>query len=140
MFNPAVLARATYVAQCNLFTYYKERCVPRRGGASVPSNQYLLSPSPQCALALHRVKVSVWFYFKVIWATTVARAGVCVMSNPKRARLTKRDILDEFDNPLSSDEEDCIAVDSDDGEVDHVEEEIHLPDEEDAEMAPTAPS
>ncbi|KAG8323984.1 hypothetical protein J6590_103267 [Homalodisca vitripennis] len=62
------------------------------------------------------------------------------MSNPERARLTKRDILDEFDNPLSSDEEDCVAVDMDDGEVDHVEEEIHLPDEEDAEMAPTAPS
>ncbi|KAG8321986.1 hypothetical protein J6590_032715 [Homalodisca vitripennis] len=62
------------------------------------------------------------------------------MSNPKCARLTKRDILDEFDNPLSSDEEDCVAVDSDDGEVDHVEEEIHLPHEEDAEMAPTSPS
>ncbi|KAG8304171.1 hypothetical protein J6590_100660 [Homalodisca vitripennis] len=62
------------------------------------------------------------------------------MSNPKRARLTKRDILDEFDNPLSSDEENCVAVDSDDREVDHVEEEIHLPDEEDAEMAPTSPS
>ncbi|KAG8287875.1 hypothetical protein J6590_027214, partial [Homalodisca vitripennis] len=39
-----------------------------------------------------------------------------------------------------SDEEDCVAVDSDDGEVDHVEEEIYLPNEEDAEMAPTSPS
>ncbi|KAG8305632.1 hypothetical protein J6590_065552 [Homalodisca vitripennis] len=91
----------------------------------------IAAQSSQYALALHRVKVSVWFYFKVIWATTVARAIVCVMSNPKCARLTKRDILDEFDNPLSSDEEDCVAVDSDDGEVDHVEEEIRLPHEED---------
>ncbi|KAG8246283.1 hypothetical protein J6590_087740 [Homalodisca vitripennis] len=117
--NPAVLARATCVAQCN--------CSPTTRsdvflGGSEP--QYLQTNS--CSV---QVKVSVWVYFKVIWATTVARAIVCVMN-----------ILDESDNPLSSDEEDCVAVDSDDGEVDHVEEEIHLPHEEDAEMAPTSPS
>ncbi|KAG8305662.1 hypothetical protein J6590_065583 [Homalodisca vitripennis] len=109
-------------------------------GRSLSTFKLIAAQSSQCALALHRVKVFAWFYFKVIWATTVARASVCVMKNPKRARLTKRDILDEFDNPLSSDEEDYVAVDSDDGEVDHVEEEIHLSDEEDAEMAPSAPS
>ncbi|KAG8261417.1 hypothetical protein J6590_072898 [Homalodisca vitripennis] len=109
-------------------------------GRSLSTFKPIAAQSSQSALTLHRVKVSVWFYFKVIWATTLARAIVCVMSNPKCARLTKRDILDEFDNPLSSDEEDCVAVDSDDVEVDHVEEEIYLPDEEDAEMAPTSPS
>ncbi|KAG8290422.1 hypothetical protein J6590_081696 [Homalodisca vitripennis] len=108
LLNPAVLARAT----CE--------------GRSLSTFKPIAAQSSQCALALHRVKVSVWFYFKVIWATTVPRAIVCVMSNPKCARLTKQYILDEFDNPLSSDEEDCVAVDSGDGEVDHVEEDYPM--------------
>lgn len=50
------------------------------------------------------------------------------MSEPKRARLSEAGILDELLRECLSDEEDNIEDDSDDGEVDHVDEEDILSD------------
>lgn len=65
-----------------------------------------------------------------MWATTVARASTCAMSVPKRARLFDEDILEEFQHPLSSDDEDYAEGESDDGEDDNLETEVHILDEE----------
>lgn len=74
------------------------------------------------------VRVLHLFTIKVVWATPVAHAPFCVMSEPKRARLSDACILNELLHECLSDEEDMIEDDSDDGEIDHVDEEDALSD------------